>query len=99
MSCIGEISILRAVDFFVLQGFHERLRFCVVIGIAASAHADLDAVILEQIGVVLICVLTPAIRMVNQSWLDSTTPDGHLKRPDRERRLQRSFQRPTDYFA
>lgn len=49
---LGQVPIFVAIDFLVLQRLHERFALGVVVGIAAAAHADLDAMGPEQIGVI-----------------------------------------------
>src|ERR1700761_7946783 len=47
------------MHFLLFQGSHEPLRPSVVVGIAAATHADLDFVLFQQAGVLILCILTP----------------------------------------
>ena len=54
---VGEIEILGAINFLVLQRLDERLGLGVVIRIAAPAHADANAMLSEQLDVITGSVL------------------------------------------
>ena len=64
---LGQIAIFRAVDLFVLQGFHKRFARGIVPGIGFPRHADADAVVLEQLRVIGAGVLHAAIGVMHQS--------------------------------
>src|SRR6478752_2964095 len=60
-SGIGQIAVFIAQNLFILERFHERLDSGVIPRIAFATHADLDAVSLEQIRVVVAGILAAAI--------------------------------------
>src|SRR6266478_2511532 len=64
---VSQVAVLGAINLFVLQCFHERLAGRVVIGVTFAAHADLDAVLLQQAGVVVRSILHATIGMMRQS--------------------------------
>lgn len=70
---LGQIAILIAVHFLVLQRFHERLAGGVVPGVALAGHADANAVGFQQRDVVATGVLRAAIRVMHQSRRWRTT--------------------------
>jgi transposase len=91
-----DIPVFVAIDFLVLERLHERLALNVVVGIAAAAHTDLDAVGFEQIGVAPRGVLQAAIGVMHQAGSRLTCSERHLQGFDAKRRLQRAVQRqPT----
>ena len=45
----GQISILHAIYFLVFESFHEAFRFGVIVRISFAAHADPQAMVLEQL--------------------------------------------------
>src|SRR3972149_4144431 len=49
---VNQIAILDAVDLLVLQRFHKRLAGGVVPRVGFARHADLNAVVLQQTGVI-----------------------------------------------
>jgi hypothetical protein len=59
---LDQITILVAQDLFVLQRFHERLAGRVIPRTATAAHADVDSVRLQHVGVIVACILTAATR-------------------------------------
>lgn len=96
---LGQIRVFVAVDFLVLERLHEQLALGVVVGVAAPAHADLDAVGFEQIGIISRCILHTAVGVMHQAGNGFPCSQRHLPGLDRQRRLQRTAQRPSDDFA
>src|SRR5436309_10417234 len=66
-SKIIDIAVLRAMDFFLLEGLHEALTFRVVVRIAGSAHARDHAMLKQGVDVSRRSVLHAAIGMMNQT--------------------------------
>ncbi len=73
---LGEIFILEQIDLFIFQGLHERFRHGVVVGIGLAAHADANAVLLEQLRVVARGVLHAAGGVMHQAQPDLACPQG-----------------------
>jgi len=71
----------------------------VVVGVAAAAHADLEAVGFEQIGVIARRVPHAAIGVMHKTSCWPACFERHLQGFDGQRRLQRAAQRPADDFA
>src|SRR5258708_1580628 len=67
---LHQVPVFVAMYLFVLECFHERFAGCVVPGVALTRHADGDAVMLQQIGVVGAGVLRAPVRVMDQSRLD-----------------------------
>lgn len=63
--CCGKGLVIGSVDFFDLQGLHEALCLCVVIGITDAAHRAAQACSLKGITVVLRGVLAAAVGMMD----------------------------------
>ena len=76
-----EIAIVSAVDLLVLESLDEALRLRVVIRITDAAHARLDAVHLQQGGVLAASILHPAVGVMNQA--------ARRRPPRSDRHLQR----------
>src|ERR1700752_2607572 len=96
---LDQVSILRAVDFLVLQRLHKRFSLSVIVGIAAPAHADSYSPIHQQIGISSRSILRSSIRMVYETGLDTATLDPHYQSLNIQVRFQRSSQRPADHPA
>src|SRR2546423_15375787 len=95
---VFKITIVSAVDFLLLECFHEALRLGVVVGITDPAHARLDIIGSKHGGVITASILHAAIGMMDQAstrW--STCLDRHFKRRQSEARAQMLFQRPPDH--
>ena len=63
---IGQIAAFLMQHLFVLQRLHERLTRGVVPGIALAAHADLDAMPLQPVRLVVAGILAAAIGVIHQ---------------------------------
>ena len=61
------VAIGASVDLLLLERLHEALRLGIVVGIADAAHARLDVVPLQQLGVVAAGILHAAIGMMDQA--------------------------------
>ena len=81
----GDIAIVAPVDFLLFEGFHEALRFGVVVGVADPAHARLDAVRRQFAGVVLAGVL-PGLKWSSQHFEGEVAMTGRRRRSDRSGR-------------
>src|SRR6185369_3471152 len=64
------------VGKFGPQGAKEALHHGIVVGISLATHADLDAMLLQECQIVIGCVLTTAVGMVNQRWWVGDVPSG-----------------------
>ena len=69
-TCFSQVPVFVAMDFVVLQRFHERFAGRVVPRIALARHADFDAVGLEQVRIVVAGILGAAIGMMDESGSD-----------------------------
>jgi|ERR1700739_2214734 hypothetical protein len=47
-----QITIFATVDFLIFQGLDKRLAGCVIPGVALARYADLDAQVLQELGVI-----------------------------------------------
>ena len=65
-----QIPVFVAQHLFVLQSLYERFAGRVVPGVAFTRHADVDAVGLQQVGVIVAGVLRAAIGMMDQPGLN-----------------------------
>jgi len=65
-ACVADVSIGSSIDLLVLERLDEALRLGVVVGIADAAHARLDVVPFQQLGVLAARILHAAIGMVDQ---------------------------------
>jgi hypothetical protein len=91
------IAVGAAVDLLLLQRLHEALRLSVVVGIADAAHAWLDGMAGQQLGVVAAGVLHAAVGVVDEAvGRRPACRDRHGQRGDREARLQVRLERPAD---
>lgn len=68
-------------------------------GFALRRHADADAVRLEQIGVVVACVLGAAIGMMDETSADDAARQRHAQRGQSQLVFHRAIQCPTDHTA
>ncbi len=93
-TCPGQVAVFIAQNLFVLQRFHERLAGCVIPRIALAAHADIDSVRLQQVGVIVACVLAAAIGVVHQAGLDASPRQSHAERRQRQLVFHVAIQRP-----
>jgi hypothetical protein len=87
------------MHFLVLQGFHERFAFRIVVGISFPAHADVDLVVLQQVRVVLGGVLDASIGVMYQARTGRAAAQGHAQSRNRQFVLQAPIQRPSDDAA
>ena len=63
--CLLERLVVGQVDFFFFQRGHEAFGLRVVVGVGLAAHADLEPVHFQQIGVGLSSVLYALVRVVD----------------------------------
>jgi hypothetical protein len=61
LPCLLQGAVVVEIDFFPLQGFDEAFHGRIVIGVGLAAHADLNAVLVEKIGVGRAGILQAAI--------------------------------------
>src|ERR1700733_8868950 len=96
-ACVFQIQIVRSVHLLLFERAHKALCVCVVVGIAASTHTDLNLHLLQYLGVFDRCVLHASIGVMNQ-LLGFPVPlaERHLQSSNRQFSLQASSQFPAD---
>src|SRR5690348_14736906 len=92
---LRQITVLLAMDLFVLQRLHERFTGGIVIWISFAAHTDRDAPAFQQVRVVLGSILNAAVRMMHQAWSWNASFQRHAEGCDRQLVFHGSIQRPT----
>ena len=60
------VSVFGPIDLLIFERFHETLRLGVVVGVAPAAHADRDAVLLEQVRIGPTGILHATIGVMHQ---------------------------------
>jgi hypothetical protein len=65
--CLFGGAVLGQVDFFFLQGLKEAFDDGVVIRVALEAHADLNAVLLEHVRVLMTGILDIPIAVMKET--------------------------------
>src|SRR3984957_20848933 len=96
-ACVFQIAIVSSVYLLLFKRAHESLCACVVVGIAAAAHADLNFLLLQQPGVIARSILHTSIGVMNQFLsIPIAAAQCHLHPSDRKFTLQRSPQVPAN---
>src|SRR5215208_3057238 len=83
---------------FALQTRHEALRESIVQGRAYPTHRRYDTRLFEPLAKPKRRILHSLIRVVNQTNVGVSPPEGHLKSIYHELRSQMGCHRPADYF-
>jgi len=83
-----QVAVFAAVDLFVLERFHKRFAGGVVPRIAFTRHTDRDAVILQQVRIVVAGILRAAIGVMDQARLNDPPRKRHPQSGERERILR-----------
>ena len=65
--CLLERPVVGQVDFFFFERGHEALGLRVVVGIGLAAHADLESVLFQQIGIGMTSVLYALVRVMDDA--------------------------------
>ena len=89
-----------AIDFFVLEGLHEALGFCIVVRVAGSAHADRYIVVGEALAIIGRGILHAAIGMMNQTGMPGLAiGKSKIQCLQGKRGIEMGSQRPADHLA
>ncbi len=93
-----ECPVLPQVDFLNLQGLHEALGLGVVLRVALSAHADLEAVLIQGAHIRSAGIFDASVRVVNAASRWTPGGDGGFQRLAGQLRIQPPRQCPTGHF-
>ena len=82
--CFASCLPWMSPDQFCLDGFEEGFDGGVLITITLAAHRDLEAMLAQDLLVVVRTILRPAIRVVNAAFGWRSERNRHLQRSDRK---------------
>ena len=99
ISAFLRVSHVSPPDQFSLDGFEERFDSCIVIAIALSAHRHLEAMLAQDLLIVVRTILRSTVRMMDAALGRCPECDGHLQRPDRQVTFHPVADRPADHAA
>ncbi len=72
-------SIFPEIDLLVFQGFDETLNRRIVVRIPLAGHADAKAMLIEDLHVVIRCILNTPIGVMNDSCRGLALDKSHLE--------------------
>jgi len=76
---IDDGPVFPEIDLLSFEGFHETFGNGVIVRIAPSGHADLEATDKKRVHVVMGGILDPLVRVMDDPFRGFARPDRHIK--------------------
>ena len=98
-SCFFKGFVLVEIDLLVFEGSDEAFCFGVVIGVAAPAHADFNAGILESVYIGFRGLLHAPVRVMHQPLRHRAGCQGAVQGTQGQAGIECSLQSPSDALS
>jgi hypothetical protein len=93
------ISVTYSVDTFTFEYAKKALNNRIIITVASPTHTALDTLVVEQLTIVIACVLTASIGMMDECTLRLSSSDRHRECINRQVSVYPPTHRPANDFS